>query len=79
MVKENIEGLPTTKFSKQVHELPSPLLLISIRWPHLIISASSSLLVDRHPYQSDAASVKVLELDLELASGTLGGVVTTVE
>lgn len=30
-------------------------------------------------YQSDTAGVKVPELDLELASGTLGGVVTTVE
>ncbi len=30
-------------------------------------------------YQSDTASVEVPELDLELASGTLGGVVTTVE
>lgn len=30
-------------------------------------------------YQSDTASVKVPELELELASGTLGGVVTTVE
>uniref|UniRef100_A0A2P2L4Q3 Zinc finger ZPR1-type domain-containing protein n=1 Tax=Rhizophora mucronata TaxID=61149 RepID=A0A2P2L4Q3_RHIMU len=30
-------------------------------------------------YQSDTASIKVPELDLELASGTLGGVVTTVE
>ena len=29
--------------------------------------------------QSDTASVKVPELDLELASGTLGGLVTTVE
>ncbi|RWW60071.1 hypothetical protein BHE74_00032956 [Ensete ventricosum] len=29
--------------------------------------------------QSDMASVKVPELDLELASGTLGGIVTTVE
>jgi len=30
-------------------------------------------------YQSDTAGVKVPELDLELASGTLGGIVTTVE
>ncbi|RVX02733.1 Zinc finger protein ZPR1-like [Vitis vinifera] len=30
-------------------------------------------------YQSDTAGVRVPELDLELASGTLGGVVTTVE
>lgn len=30
-------------------------------------------------FQSDTAGVKVPELDLELASGTLGGVVTTVE
>ena len=30
-------------------------------------------------FQSDTASVKVPELDLELASGTLGGLVTTVE
>lgn len=30
-------------------------------------------------FQSDTASVKVPELDLELASGTLGGIVTTVE
>ena len=30
-------------------------------------------------YQSDTAGVKIPELDLELASGTLGGVVTTVE
>ena len=29
--------------------------------------------------QSDTAGVKVPELDLELASGTLGGIVTTVE
>lgn len=29
--------------------------------------------------QSDSASVRVPELDLELASGTLGGIVTTVE
>lgn len=29
--------------------------------------------------QSDTAGVKIPELDLELASGTLGGVVTTVE
>ncbi|CAK9164726.1 unnamed protein product [Ilex paraguariensis] len=29
--------------------------------------------------QSDTASVKVPELDLELTSGTLGGIVTTVE
>lgn len=30
-------------------------------------------------YQSDTAGVKVPELDLELGSGTLGGLVTTVE
>lgn len=30
-------------------------------------------------FQSDTASVRVPELDLELVSGTLGGVVTTVE
>lgn len=30
-------------------------------------------------YQSDTASVKVPDLDLELTSGTLGGIVTTVE
>lgn len=30
-------------------------------------------------HQSDTASVKVPEFDLELASGTLGGAVTTVE
>lgn len=29
--------------------------------------------------QSDTASVRIPELDLELTSGTLGGVVTTVE
>lgn len=29
--------------------------------------------------QSDTAGVKIPELDLELASGTLGGIVTTVE
>lgn len=29
--------------------------------------------------QSDTASVKIPELELELASGTLGGVVTTIE
>lgn len=29
--------------------------------------------------QSDTASVKIPELELELASGTLGGIVTTVE
>lgn len=31
------------------------------------------------PNQSDTAGVKIPELDLELASGTLGGIVTTVE
>lgn len=36
------------------------------------------LLLSNFP-QSDMASVKVPELDLELASGTLGGIVTTVE
>jgi zinc finger protein len=30
-------------------------------------------------FQSDSACVKVPELELELASGTLGGMVTTVE
>lgn len=30
-------------------------------------------------YQSNTASVKVPELGLELASGTLGGLVTTIE
>lgn len=30
-------------------------------------------------HQSDIASVKIPEIDLELASGTLGGLVTTVE
>ena len=30
-------------------------------------------------YQSDTAGVRIPELELELASGTLGGVVTTVE
>ena len=29
--------------------------------------------------QSDSASVKIPEIDLELASGTLGGMVTTIE
>lgn len=31
------------------------------------------------PNQSDTAGVKIPELDLELACGTLGGIVTTVE
>ncbi|GKV45467.1 hypothetical protein SLEP1_g52542 [Rubroshorea leprosula] len=35
--------------------------------------------LSRDVIKSDTASVKVPELDLELASGTLGGVVTTVE
>ncbi|TYJ15092.1 hypothetical protein E1A91_A10G161300v1 [Gossypium mustelinum] len=35
--------------------------------------------LSRDVIKSDTASVKVTELDLELASGTLGGVVTTVE
>lgn len=30
-------------------------------------------------YQSDSAGVEIPELELELASGTLGGMVTTVE
>ncbi len=30
-------------------------------------------------FQSDTASVEIPELELELASGTLGGLVTTVE
>uniref|UniRef100_A0A7C9CWJ2 Zinc finger ZPR1-type domain-containing protein n=1 Tax=Opuntia streptacantha TaxID=393608 RepID=A0A7C9CWJ2_OPUST len=35
--------------------------------------------LNRDVIKSDSASVKIPELDLELASGTLGGIVTTVE
>ena len=35
--------------------------------------------MERLFFQSDSAGVKVPELELELASGTLGGIVTTVE
>jgi len=35
--------------------------------------------LERLFFQSDSAGVKVPELELELAGGTLGGIVTTVE
>lgn len=53
-------------------------------WSHLTVSLTffacipdSKLLF--YIYQSDSAGVEIPELELELTSGTLGGMVTTVE
>ncbi|KAL0854561.1 hypothetical protein Bca101_059713 [Brassica carinata] len=53
--------------SRDVIKVPEDVIEVSVRWPKLT------------RLYSDTAGVKIPELDLELAGGTLGGMVTTVE
>lgn len=75
------KGKKVTVSVKDIRDLSRDVIKV---WPtiqtHLqLITTFQLLKTSKLVFQSDTASVIIPEIDLELTSGTLGGIVTTVE